>query len=208
MAGIVFDCDGVLVDSEPLSDRAWTDVLAPYGYVPGEADIAHTKGRSDVDTLAHYRSVAAIPSGVDVQAAYVARRDALFATELEAFPDAVDAVRALAAEGIPLACASSSRGGDLRFKLERFDLLRYFESVVSFDDVTHAKPAPDLYLAAAAGLGIDPRHCVAIEDTEVGADAAVAAGMRVVIVARHPVASDRHSIVSAVDAGLIRMMLS
>jgi beta-phosphoglucomutase-like phosphatase (HAD superfamily) len=79
-----------------------------------------------------------------------------------------------------LALATSSRGEPAREKLEGADLLRHFRTVVTFDDVAAPKPAPDAYLLAAERLGVDPRRCLAFEDSETGARAAHAAGMTVV----------------------------
>jgi len=203
LRGVVFDCDGVLVDSEPLSERAWAMVLDGYGYTATPGDWPATRGTTNGDTAAYFRRFVAVDPGHDLVAEVEATLSELLAAELEAFPDAVATVRALAGEGVPLAVASSSGRVQLDLKLARFDLTRYFDRVVSCDDVARGKPAPDLFLAAAAGMGIPPSRCFAVDDTEIGADAAVSAGMRAVLLARDGSLSARHPTVSHLDAELI-----
>jgi HAD superfamily hydrolase (TIGR01509 family) len=203
MRAVVFDCDGVLVDSEPLSEQAWAMVMAGHGYTPTEGDNLATRGTTTPDTAAYFATAGGVPPSIDLVAEVEPVRKALFAAELEAFPDAIETVRALAAEGVPLAVASSSARASLDFKLAKFDLDRYFDATVSGDDVTRGKPAPDLFLAAAAAIGVDPATCVAIDDTEIGADAAVAAGMRTVLLFRNGALSPRHTVAADLDADLI-----
>jgi beta-phosphoglucomutase-like phosphatase (HAD superfamily) len=103
-------------------------------------------------------------------------------------PGALPLLEALQAAGIPCAVASSSNVGEIRHRLGHVDVLRYFQSVSGGDEVTHGKPDPALYLLAATRLGVAPQDCIAFEDSENGARAAQAAGIRVVIVPdlRHP----------------------
>ena len=82
--------------------------------------------------------------------------------------------------GVPLAVATSTRGERARIKLARSGIDGYFRHVVTSSDVTHAKPAPDLYLLAAQRLGVPPAECLALEDSEFGVRAATAAGIRVI----------------------------
>ena len=184
MTAVVFDCDGVLVDSEPLSEAAWTEVLAPYGYVPTPADFAACLGRATRDTYAHFASRVTLPPEAVIAAAVDEGRTRRYATDLRVFEDAAEAVAMLSDRGVTMAVASSSSRRNLDRKLEVAGLTGYFASIVSGDDVVAAKPAPDLYLAAAAGMGIDPAACVAVEDAVLGADAASAAGMTTVLIDR------------------------
>ena len=105
---------------------------------------------------------------------------------------------------IPLAVASSSRRQALEWKLARFDLARYFQATVAGDEVAAGKPAPDVYLEAASALGVEPNRCLAVEDARNGAAAAVAAGMRVVVVSRDGSMMAPYATVSSVDASEIR----
>lgn len=206
MKAVVFDCDGVLVDSEPLSDAAWAGALADHGYVMTAADASAVRGLSEPDCYQYFASRAELPPEADLQGAVDARRLAGY-PDLAAFPDAFSTVPALAMAGIPLAVASSSRGEHLRHKLELVHLARYFDVMVGGDEVAAGKPAPDVYLAAAAALRIDPGDCLAVEDSRNGADAAVAAGMRVVCVARYGTMVGNHPTVDTLDADLIMTWL-
>ncbi len=101
-------------------------------------------------------------------------------------PTPPECVTALAFDGVPLGVASTSRRDRLDLTLGHSGLARYFQATVAGDEVARGKPAPDVYLAAAERLGVRPVDCLAIEDTGLGAAAAVAAGMRVIGVARLP----------------------
>lgn len=201
MSAIVFDCDGVLVDSEPISERAWAAVLADHGYAPTAEDFASTRGLASSDTYRHFATRVELPPPSEVVAAVDVLRWREYDSGVPVFADARAAVQHLAMVGMPLAVASSSARHNLERKLDVTDLARYFDVVVSGDDVGAGKPAPDVYLAAAKGLRIDPTLCLAVEDAVPGAIAARAAGMRVVMVDRGVGTTDaRFSIVSELDA--------
>ena len=207
MNGVIFDFDGVLADSEPLAWGAWAEVLAPYGVLIDAQDIAACTGIASRDTHAHFAAKTTIPPYPEVLQAVDSRLRASFCTDLEGFADATDAVRQLAMVGVPMAIASSSSRANLDLKLAALDLGRYFDITVAGDEVEHAKPAPDLYLAALARLGIDPATSIAVEDTAIGADAAVAAGLHTVIVNRGSLPTGSHPVVSKVDADLLLLWL-
>ena len=129
---------------------------------------------------------AAIPSPEALEPEVLAALAASFDRGLRVFPDAAECVAALAFDGVPLGVASTSRRDRLDLTLGRSGLARYFQATVAGDEVPRGKPAPDVYLAAAERLGVRPVDCLAIEDTGLGAAAAMAAGMRVIGVARVP----------------------
>ncbi|MCP3998057.1 MAG: HAD family phosphatase [bacterium] len=207
MNGVVFDFDGVLADSEPLSWQAWADVLAPYGVSIGDDDIVACTGTTSRDTHAHFNQRAELPPYQEVLAAVDEHRRNAYPTDLGGFGDAIEAVRALAMVGVPLAIASSSSRTNLDIKLRVLDLGRYFEFTVAGDEVENGKPAPDLYRTAVERLGIDAATSVAVEDTAIGADAAAAAGLRTVIVNRMNLPTGSHPVVSEVDADLLLLWL-
>ncbi len=207
MNGVVFDFDGVLADSEPLSWQAWADVLAPHGIVIGDDDIAACTGTTSRDTHAHFSERGKIPPYPDVLAAVDEHRRHAYPTELRGFDDAIETVQSLAMVGIPLAIASSSSRINLDLKLDVLGLGRYFDVTVAGAEVANGKPAPDLYRAAVERLGIDAATSVAVEDTAIGADAAVAAGLRTVIVNRMNLPTGLHPVVSEVDADLLLLWL-
>jgi HAD superfamily hydrolase (TIGR01509 family) len=186
---VIFDCDGVLVDSEPHSAVAWMAALGRYGHRVSAADVAACTGLGYAATYARLAAVdpeGPLPAPEDLAPEVLAALVASFDRGLLVFPDAAACVTALAFDGVPLAVASTSRRDRLDLTLGRSGLARYFQATVAGDEVAHGKPAPDVYLAAAERLGVPPSACLAVEDTGHGAAAAVAAGMRVIGVARIP----------------------
>lgn len=187
-AAVVFDCDGVLADSEPLAVSTWAALLAPYGYRPSADDISAALGRSFPDTRDIYAAqVMALPVALEL----LPRFHAIFLDRIEhdlhALDDGVRLARTLAASGTPIAVASSSPRLRLDAILRGVGLGGLFAVSVAGDEVGRGKPAPDPYLQAAAKLGVDPRDCVAIEDSTAGVASAAAAGMRTIGVRRDPV---------------------
>jgi len=212
---VVFDCDGVLVDSEPHSAAAWVAVLGSRGHRATAADVADCTGLGYTATYEHLAAVdpaAALPSAEALWPEVQAALAESFDRGLTVFPDAAACVTELAFAGVPLAVASSSRRERLDLTLERSGLGRYFDAVVSGDEVEHGKPAPDVYLLAAQRLGVRPEECLAVEDTGHGAASAAAAGMRVLGVARIPAEVGRllaagAALVDRLDSGVLRALL-
>jgi len=207
MNGVVFDFDGVLADSEGISADAWIDAMAVYGLEVAEADIEACLGLGSRDTYAYFAAKGELSPYLQVLAEVDERRQARYRTDLEGFPDAIEAARALAMVGVPLAIASTSSRENLDLKLDVLDLRRYFEVTVAGDEVANPKPAPDLYQVAVERLAIDASTSVAIEDTTVGADAAAAAGLRTVIVDRMGLPTGAHTVVSEIDADMLLLWL-
>jgi len=173
--GVVFDCDGTLVDSEPLSMDAWRRTIEPYGYAITDADFLAVVGRPYTYTHSYLSERVTLP---DPDALWPELRTELFElidTRLRPFADAVAAVADLEVRGVALAVASSS----LRERLDR-TLARAgldFAVTIAGDEVEHGKPAPDMFLLAAERLGVDPSRCVVVEDSPAGVAAGRAAGM-------------------------------
>jgi len=205
--GVVFDCDGVLVDSEPLAERAWAAGLRRFGYEMTPEDVTACLGVTERDSYEYFAARVALPSYEEVMEVVDGVRFELYEEDLAVFPDAVATIRTLSMEGIPLGVASSSRRATLVWKLDRFDLRRFFGAVVSGDDVGRGKPAPDVYLAAVEALGIDPATSLAVEDAAAGAEAARRAGLRVVVVARTGAVIPDYATVSSLDPDTIRSWL-
>jgi HAD superfamily hydrolase (TIGR01509 family) len=203
ISAVIFDCDGVLVDSEPLADAVWAEVLAERGYAMTEEDGDACRGRTELATYEYFAERSDLVPYEEHMAALDALRIPRFEEELEAFPDTADTVRALAAQGIPLAVASSSRRRALDRKLEIVGLDRYFDAVVGGDEVARGKPAPDVFLEAARRLGVEAAACLVIEDSEHGAAAATEAGMRTVMIRRDGSFSPTYASVTEVTAEMI-----
>jgi len=201
---VVFDCDGVLVDSEPHSVAAWLDVLRTLDHPATEADVLACTGLGFSPTHDALATVAPLPPEGEVWPLLLEALARSFGTGLRIFPDGIDALKACEAAGIPVAVASASPRSRLVLTLRAGGLEGRFAVSVSADDVERGKPAPDCYLAAAAGLGVEPAGCVAVEDSGPGAQAAVAAGMRTIAVARET--SDRAAL-AASGARVVELLL-
>jgi len=200
---VIFDCDGVLVDSEPLADEIWAMVLSSFGYEMTIADGDVCRGTSEATTYDYFAGRVSLPPFDEYMAQIDAIRVPVYEERLVAFDDAVETVRRMAAEGATMAVASSSRRHALEGKLALTGLDRYFDVIVGGDEVAHGKPAPDVYLEAARRLGIPPTECLAIEDADLGVESAVAAGMRTVMVLRDGTFSATCASVTELTAELI-----
>jgi sugar-phosphatase len=179
---LLFDMDGLMVDSEPLWFRVQRDFVSARGgrWTRQEADQCTGRG------LANALRVMAMQPGVtvDVDRDTVAIVDAFAdrVDELELKPGCRELVALAAEQRIPRAVASSSAKRLIEAVLGRFELLASFDAVVPGEAVRRAKPAPDIFLAAAERLGVAPADCVVLEDSLAGVEAARAAGMAVVAV--------------------------
>ena len=173
---LIWDCDGVLVDSEPLSTAAWQAVLLRRGVRATPADLDRFTGRSDDAVLEHYRRITG-----DRLEGILEEREAEFERRargtLRTFPGLPDLLGRLHGQGRKMAVASSGRLPRIRFSLAETGLDGHFETVCSATEVEKGKPAPDLFLLAARRLGVPPRRCIVIEDSVPGLQAAVRAGM-------------------------------
>jgi len=175
--GIIFDCDGVLVDSERMSLASWLPVLARHG-IPAEiGQIEPFTGKSDRAVLDHFRRLASVPLGDELLAERLAEYFRAARGNLRAFPGVVAVLERLRASGFPMAVASSGRPQKIRFNLEQARLTEFFEVVVSSVEVERGKPAPDLFLLAARRLGLEPEQCAVVEDSVFGVQAARSARM-------------------------------
>jgi HAD superfamily hydrolase (TIGR01509 family) len=176
---VIFDCDGVLVDSEPLSNAALAEALRSVGL---DFSVARTtsefKGRSWASCEARIAELLGRPAPPELQRDYEARRDAAFARALRAVPGIEAALDAL--DGTATCVASSGSHAKMRLTLGLTGLLDRFEGrMFSATEVANGKPAPDLFLHAAKQMGAEPEACVVVEDTRAGVQGARAAGMRV-----------------------------
>lgn len=177
--GVVFDLDGLLVDSERVQAMAFNAALAPHGIVLNDDDFAGFVGYS---TAQNFRDLAVAhphlaPHVPEILAAKDRAYAALVETEMRPMPGAAELVRALAAAGVPMAVASSSYRVDVEACLRRVGLDDVLRVLSPGDEVPRTKPAPDVYLRAVERLGLPPSRCVAIEDAEAGVRAAKAAGL-------------------------------
>lgn len=178
---VIFDCDGVLVDSEPISIEVLVASFARAGVLIDEAG-AYRRflGRSLSTVIAAARE----EFGLDMDEAFLERlRQDLFArfrADLRPIPGVIEALEALQAHGIGWCVASSSHMERIRLSLTVTGLIDRFDpNIFSAAMVTRGKPAPDLFLHAAERMGRTPSACIVIEDSPAGIEAAKAAGMTV-----------------------------
>jgi HAD superfamily hydrolase (TIGR01509 family) len=185
IAAVVFDLDGVLVDSEPIHFRAANRVLARYGSSISEAEYRAFIGLGETATWEVWRERTWIPDSVGaLVSAHTRARLEEIAAGVEAVDDAVRIARRLHASGMPLAIASSSTRQVIDALLLALGLGSLFAVRISGEDpeVHASKPAPDVYRAAAARLGVAAPACLAIEDSGPGVLAAKHAGMTCIAV--------------------------
>jgi HAD superfamily hydrolase (TIGR01509 family) len=182
VAAVVFDLDGILVDSEQVWDAARRDVVAEHGGIWRDEATRDMLGMSAPE----WSRYVVERLDVDLEPEEVNRAvvDALlreYDERLPLLPGAREAVERMA-ERWPLGLASSSNRPVIDLVLDRMGVTEKFAATVSSEEVGRGKPAPDVYLEAARRLGIDPAACAAIEDSENGIKSAHAAGMRVVAI--------------------------
>jgi HAD superfamily hydrolase (TIGR01509 family) len=178
-AAVIFDLDGVLLDSEQVWNRAKEELVRERGGRWREEAPRDMMGMSSPEWSAYLRD----ELGVDLEPGaisddVVARVERIYRDDLPALDGATEAVERLAGRW-PLGLASSSNREIIDLFLELSGLAERFAVTISSEEVERGKPAPDVYLEAALRLGAEPARCAAIEDSENGIRAARAAGMRV-----------------------------
>ncbi|WP_372617014.1 HAD family hydrolase [Falsiroseomonas sp.] len=181
-AAVLFDCDGVLADTEALHDRILAEEVSRLGWeITPEEGARRFRGLA-WEAIAPQVEQRLGPGSVpaDFLPNLIARVVRALERETEPVPGVLDALEAVRAAGIPVAVASNSSRPELATKLRRLGLAELFrERVFSVDEVERPKPFPDMYRAAAASCDADPHLCVVVEDSVAGARAGIAAGCRV-----------------------------
>jgi len=189
---VVFDLDGVLVDSEHVWDAARKELAAEEGRPWPEHASRDMMGMSSLEWSRYMHDVVGLPEPPEEISAKVVRRlEEIYRHELPLIDGAVEAVERLE-ERWPLALASSSNRELIDLVLELSGLTSYFLATVSSEEVPRGKPAPDVYLEAARRLGVAPSRCAAVEDSQNGIRSAKAAGMPVLAIpnTRYPPAEE------------------
>jgi HAD superfamily hydrolase (TIGR01509 family) len=179
---VLFDCDGVLVDSEPITNGVLREVLNEAGWALSQTECMQIFiGKAVRDERARIEFETGKPLTEDWMRAFYARRDVRLRAELRAMEGALSAVIAAHRHTAGrIACASGADKAKVVMQIEMAGMAPYFEDrIFSGHDLPRSKPAPDVYLAAAERLGADPARCLVIEDTATGAQAGLAAGAKV-----------------------------
>jgi HAD superfamily hydrolase (TIGR01509 family) len=194
---VVFDLDGVLIQTEEIWDEV-REALARErgGSYDAEAQRA-MMGMSSTEWSRYMHEELGVPDPPErISAEVVRRMEARYRERLPLIPGAVEAVERIAARW-PLGLASSSNRPLIDVVLELSGLDRFFRATVSSEEVPRGKPAPDVYLEAARGLGVAAKHCAAIEDSHSGIRSAKAAGMRVVAIPNPSFPPDEEALAEA-----------
>jgi HAD superfamily hydrolase (TIGR01509 family) len=181
-AAVLFDCDGVLADTEALHDRLLAEEITSLGWeITPEESSRRFRGHA-WEAIAPVIEQRLGPGSVppDFLRSLITRVVRGLEEETEPVPGALAAIEAIRAAGIPVAVASNSSRAELATKMRRLGLAEVMRGrTFSVNDVDRPKPAPDMYRAAAAACEADPHRCVVVEDSVAGARAGIAAGCRV-----------------------------
>jgi len=196
-AAVVFDLDGVLIDSEQVWDAAREDLVRERGGTWNERATTDMMGMSSKEWSSYMHDRLGVPmTPAEINDDVVRRVASTYEHGLPLLPHALETVRELAARW-PLGLASSSNRPIIDLVLEQAGVRACFAAVVSSEEVANGKPAPDVYLAAARELDVDPKDCAAIEDSTNGIKSAVAAGMRTIAVPNRQFRPDDDVLASA-----------
>lgn len=177
--GIIFDCDGTLADTMPFHWQAWQTVLIRYGLVFSEERFYALGGVPSRDIL----STLSAEQGVALEPCTVAKEKEVAYLKLLPNVKPVEIVMEIAYSNhgkIPMAVASGGTKTSIGGVLKHLGVSHLFGAVVTSEDVKRQKPAPDIFLEAAARIEVSPRHCRAYEDTDLGMQAIRAAGMEAI----------------------------
>ncbi len=174
---VIFDCDGVLVDTEHMINKLWQTMLSEIGLALTDDEMLfHFSGKSLPDNITTAVALLGEPLPNHFRNAMSERGQKLMETDLERVPFIEDTLNSIQ---LPKAVGTNSFSDSLDFKLNRANLTHHFNAFVCIDHVKSPKPAPDIYLLAAQKLGVNPDKCAVIEDSPIGVRAGVAAGMTV-----------------------------
>ncbi len=179
---VLFDCDGVLVDSEPITNGVLRDMLEELGWKLSPAECMRIFiGKAVKDERELIEARTGQPLTEDWMQRFRERRNQGLVARVQPIQGAVEAVRAIHERfGGRIACASGADRFKVELQMEKCGLMPYFQGrIFSGHEFPRSKPAPDVYLAAAAALNVDPRRCVVVEDTVTGVTAGIAAGASV-----------------------------
>lgn len=181
--GVIFDLDGVIADTGWAHKQAWFDLAREYGFNMTEDQFYHTFGMQNAQIIPMLLG-RPVPQ---VQREQMGdwkedRYRAIVAAQLRAPQGLMDFLEDLQIHGIGMAIGSSAPQGNIDLVLQRLQVRDYFDVVISGEQVTQGKPAPDTFLLAARGLAVSPTHCVVVEDAVQGVEAGRAAGMKVVAI--------------------------
>jgi len=181
----IFDCDGTLADTMGLHHEAWKLALKPHGAELSDDLYYHWGGRPTREIVEALNEMQGLT--MDAESISHIKEELYFQLlpQVQEIGEVVSIARALHGRK-PIAVASGGSRKSVHSTLEGLDLLHLFDAIVTCEDYERGKPAPDPYLEAARRLGVDPSGCLVFEDTEIGRQSAVAAGMECIVVSTRP----------------------
>ncbi|MGH9146646.1 MAG: HAD family hydrolase [Vicinamibacterales bacterium] len=207
---VIFDFDGVILDSETPEFEAHRQIFASHGLDLTSDEWCDCVGLWQSINWFDVLTARGVTTHSRETFLLEKRRIARDVLRMEPLPGIRPLLDDLRARKIPLAVASTSPARWVLPATEALGIRHHFDAIVSGDDVEHRKPAPDVYLLAAARLGVSPRHCVAIEDTQPGLLAAKSAGMRAIVIPHwltetHDLSEADLRVTSAVELDVARL---
>lgn len=180
MKAVIFDMDGVLVDSQPYHFKADIDTMAEYGVIKDQKFYESFAGTLTADRMRTLKEMFGLD--VPVEEMTIKREnmilDIMGKEDIKPVSGIPEFLRSIEEKGLTTAVASSSDYKLINLILDRLKIAKYFDSVTSGSDVKRGKPSPDVFLLAAERIGIEPAECLVVEDSENGVKAAKAAGMK------------------------------
>lgn len=184
LQAVVFDMDGLMVDTESIYQLAWRDAAQHFGYHLSETTLRATTGRRLEDC---YKILRSAVDDTFPMAAFLELWPQLWHEQVSTYgvpqkPGLTALLDLLDAHQIPKAVATSTEYPEAVFTLEKAGIADRFSLIISGDQITNGKPAPDIFLRAAERLGVASQHCLALEDSEAGVLAATSAGMVTIMV--------------------------
>lgn len=210
---VIFDLDGVLVDTARYHDQAWEELATGFGYALTEADRHALKGRSRADSLEYILEQAGWEDADPAQKSrWLQAKNARYLelveelTPHDAAEGAQDLLRHLREAGIKLALGSASQNATK--VLSKIGMEGAFDSVVDGTRTTRSKPDPQVFEMAASDLGLEPKDCIVIEDAQAGIQAALAGGFRTIGLGNPLVLAQAHRVIASLkelslDQGLV-----
>lgn len=188
---VVFDHDGTLVDSESVHCACWNQVLSRYSATLSYKDYCQNyNGLPTLETATRIQQQFNLPCN-NPQVLYALKVDALAEhlaqQPFPLLPGVADTLSKLAARNTPLAIASGANPEEVMHSVKSHKLESLFSAITTKKDVINSKPAPDVYLLAAKKLGVAPKHCIAVEDSDTGEASALGAGMLCIRLTPHPI---------------------
>lgn len=178
--GVIFDCDGVLVDSEALSCGAWNILFEKEYHIDIGTDYSHILGKTTKEVVESFFKLHSLEYTPDILPKIAAMKEKIYQEsargKLKPTPGVKEFITKLIQHNVPIIVASSGILDKIKFNLREAGLSEYFTHIISADDIKNGKPHPEIFLLAAERLKIPIKECIVIEDSVTGVAAGKASG--------------------------------